>query len=310
MRGAGVSRPGSSGAYPDLIPLCFLLAARAWRKSYKLRNSVSELPYQLLALDLDGTLVTDDLIITQPVKAAIARAGQQGVIVTLSTGRMFQSALQFARELDLAVPLICYQGAMVRHSLTGETIYHQPVPLEVAQHFIAKTMEQRLHVNSYVDDRLYVAEMNEAARYYADLARVEANIVGDLLAFTDRPDRAPTKLVVVTEEDRTLAVVQEYQAAFGAGLYVTRSHARFAEAVNPQCNKGTALAALAKSLDIPREKVLAIGDNLNDLPMLKWAGLGIAVGNAGPIVQQSAHHVTQGRFAEGVIEAINEFVLV
>ncbi len=270
---------------------------------------MSSLAYQLVALDLDGTLITDDLIISLAVKAAIADAIEQGVVVTLSTGRMFQSAVQFARELNLAVPLICYQGAMVRHSITGQTIYHQPVPLELTRTFLKMTREQELHVNSYVDDRLYVAQASAAAHYYADLARVELNVVGDLLAFTNRPERAPTKLVIVTEEERTAAIVQEYQQAFGTSLYVTRSHARFAEAVSPECNKGTALAALAQSLDIPREKVMAIGDNLNDLPMLQWAGIGVAVNNAPPVVKEAAGFVTQASFSQGVIEALQRFVL-
>jgi Cof subfamily protein (haloacid dehalogenase superfamily) len=270
---------------------------------------VTELKYKLLALDLDGTLITDNLVITGAAKQAIAQAVEQGVVVTLATGRMFRSALLFAEELNLAAPLICYQGAMVRHSRTAETIFHQPLPYELARQFIELTQARGLHVNAYVDDHIYVAEMNEAARYYSNLARVPAEAVGNLLNFIDRPEKAPTKLVIVTDEAKTLAVLEEFQAAFGGALYVTRSHARFTEAVHPQCSKGVALRALARSLDIPIEKVIAIGDNLNDLPMLEAAGLSIAVANAGPVVKAKADFVTQGAVAEGVVEAINRFIL-
>ena len=270
---------------------------------------MSELKYKLLALDVDGTLVTDTLVITEAAKKAIAQAVEQGVIVTLATGRMFRSALIFANELNLSAPLICYQGAMVRHSGTGETIFHQPVPFELARRFIELAQKKNLHVNAYVDDHIYVAAMTPEAKYYSDLARVPAEVVGNLLNFIDRPEKAPTKLVVVTDEDETLAVLNEFQAAFGHSLYVTRSHARFTEAVHPECSKGVALRALAKSLDIPIEQVMAMGDNLNDLPMLEAAGFSVAVANAGPGVKEKADFVTEGAVAAGVVEAINRFIL-
>lgn len=270
---------------------------------------MAELNYKLLALDLDGTLITDNLVITEGAKQAIAQAVERGVVVTLATGRMFRSALLFAQELNLDASLICYQGAMVRHCRTGETVFHQPVPFDLARQFIELTQAHRLHVNAYVDDHIYVAEMNDEARYYSNLARVPAEAVGNLLNFIDRPEMAPTKLVIVTDEAKTLGVLHEFQAAFGDALYVTRSHARFTEAVHPQCSKGAALQALARSLDIPMEKVIAIGDNLNDLPLLEAAGLSIAVANASPIVKEKADFVTQGAVAEGVVEAINRFIL-
>ena len=270
---------------------------------------MTEPEYKLLALDLDGTLVGDDLVISEEVKIAIARAVEKGVVVTLATGRMFRSAVQFARELNLSAPLICYQGAMVRHSVTGETIYHLPLPLEPARRFIALAQQRGYHLNSYVDDHIYVAEMTEEARYYSDLARVPAEVVGDLLQFIDRPEREPTKLVIVTNEDKTLQALHEMEAAFEGQLYITRSHARFTEAVNLACSKGAALNALAQSLQISREEVIAIGDNLNDLPMLEYAGLSIAVANSGPVVKEKARYVTQGAIAAGVVEAINRFIL-
>ena len=265
--------------------------------------------YKLLALDVDGTLVTDDLIITVAVKQALAAVAARGVVVTLATGRMFRSARQFSDELELDVPLICYQGAMVRQSKTGQTIYHEPIPLDLARQFLTLTQAKGYHVNAYVDDHLYVASLTEEARYYSSLARVPAEVVGDLLTFLDRPERAPTKLVVIVDEDRTLGVVHELEGEFGDKLYVTRSHARFAEVVNPVCNKGAALAALARSLDIPREAVMAVGDNLNDLPMLEWAGLSVAVANAAPVVKEKAGYVTQAVVGAGVVEAVNRFIL-
>src|SRR3954470_1292866 len=87
---------------------------------------------RLLAIDLDGTLIGEDLVISPANRAAIAAAQAQGVRVTLATGRMFRSTVPFARELDITTPLICYQGALIRDPVSGETIYHQALPLAVA----------------------------------------------------------------------------------------------------------------------------------------------------------------------------------
>lgn len=270
---------------------------------------MTDLPYKLLALDLDGTLMTDDLVIIPEAQEAIAEAVQRGVIVTLATGRMFRSAVQFAQLLNLSAPLVCYQGAMIRHSVTGETLYHKPVPLDLGRAFILAAQERGHHVNAYVNDTLYVSSLTPEALYYANLGRVEANPVGPLLDFINSPEREPTKLVVVTNEDQTLAFMREMEAQFSPALYVTRSHARFTEAVNPACNKGVALQSLAERFDIPRSQVMAIGDNLNDLPMLEYAGLSVAVANASPQTKAVVKYVAQGAVATGVVEAIRKFVL-
>jgi Cof subfamily protein (haloacid dehalogenase superfamily) len=267
------------------------------------------LKYRLVALDLDGTLITDDLLISAEAQAAIAAAIERGVIVTLATGRMYRSALPFAQTLKLAAPLICYQGAMVRHSVTGETLYHQTVPLELARAFIQAAQDRNYHVNAYVDDVLYVEKVTPEAQFYSQLGRVEANPVGPLLDFVNSEAHRPTKLVVVTQEAETLALLHQLEARFSPDLYVTRSHPRLTEAINPVCNKGAALQALAEQLGLQREEVMAIGDNLNDLPMLQYAGLGVAVANASVATKEAAAYVTKAAIAAGVVEAIQKFVL-
>jgi Cof subfamily protein (haloacid dehalogenase superfamily) len=264
---------------------------------------------KLLAFDLDGTALGHDLVITDELKEVVAEAVARDVMVTIATGRMYRSALQFAKELNLDAPLICYQGAMVREISTGETIYHLPISHDLAREFISLARQREYHVNLYVDDHLYVEQLNDEARYYSELARVPAEAVGDLWEFLDRSERDPTKLVVITDEQRTPQALSDMQQKFGNRLYITRSNPRFTEALNPQCNKGTALASIAHSLGLVSARVMAIGDDHNDLPMLDYAGVSVAVANAGPIVRQRARHVTKGFGTDGVIEAIRHFIL-
>ena len=112
--------------------------------------------YKLLALDLDGTLIGLDLTISDKTKSAIAQLMSLGIIVTIATGRMFQSARPFAQELNIESPIICYEGAMIADPASAEVLWHKPVPLELARRVIEIATNHNLHVNAYLDDELYV----------------------------------------------------------------------------------------------------------------------------------------------------------
>src|SRR5438552_1882820 len=111
---------------------------------------------KLIALDLDGTIFADDLIISERMRQAMSTAKAVGVIVTIATGRMFRSARQIAADLGISEHLICYQGAMVAHSATGEILYHKTVPLDLAHQIILETGKRGLHLNLYLNDNIYV----------------------------------------------------------------------------------------------------------------------------------------------------------
>src|SRR4051812_2079908 len=101
---------------------------------------------KLIALDLDGTIFADDLIISERMRQAIRDAQAAGVVVIIATGRMFRSARQIAADLDIKEHLICYQGAMMAHSATGEILYHKTVPLDLTRQIIRETVEKGLHL--------------------------------------------------------------------------------------------------------------------------------------------------------------------
>jgi hypothetical protein len=266
---------------------------------------------KLIALDLDGTLFTDDLVISERTREAIKAAQASGVLVTLATGRMFTSARKIAGDLGIDAPLICYQGALVRHSGTGETLYHKTVPLHLTHEIIAATARRGLHLNVYLDDRLYVAHMTEGARYYSQINYgLELHEVGDLHAWLDAQEgQGPTKLVIVTPQEQTDAVLAEFSGQYGEQLQVTKSHPRFTEFTNKECSKGTALAFLAAYAGVRREEVMAIGDGHNDLDMLTWAGYGLAMPTAPQAVLDVAHSVCLPLHADGAAEAIERLVL-
>ncbi len=261
---------------------------------------------RLLALDLDGTLVKGARGVTERSRAAIRAAQDAGVAVTIATGRMFQSARRFAQSLDIHIPIICYQGAMVRHPDTGELVTSHVLPIEPALALVAYAKRHNLHVNAYVDDELYMERMTAEGRFYAETSRVDACLAKDLGAPIRR---GTTKLVIVTDEDRTVDLTEELRAEFGDVLEITRSHPRFAEAIRPGVDKGTGLRVVAQAQGVPVEETMAIGDNLNDLALVRAAGLGVAMGDGDPRVRAAADWVTGAYEQEGVASAIQRLIL-
>src|SRR5262249_37068032 len=124
---------------------------------------------RLVAIDLDGTLFGDDLVISAASRAAIAAVQARGVRVTLATGRMFRSTLPYAQELGISTPLICYQGALIRDPVSAATLFHLPLAQELALQVIGALQARGLYPNVYLNDNLYVAELNPGTEFYARL---------------------------------------------------------------------------------------------------------------------------------------------
>ena len=264
--------------------------------------------YRLIAIDLDGTLIDHSLTISPRVKRAIAAAQAQGVTVTLASGRMFAAMAPFAQELNITAPLICYQGGLVRHPVSGETTFHLAVPTALALEVVELARARGIQVNAFVDDRLHVETLTPEAEVYMRIANVEATVVPDLAGFlTDNPS---SKLVLVNlDEEKTDRLVAELTAHFGDRLGITKSHPYYTEAIHPDVNKGRALTQLADALGVPLAQVMGIGDNLNDLSLVQTAGFGVAMGNGAPRVKAAADFVTATFEEDGVAVAIEEHVL-
>lgn len=266
---------------------------------------------KLLALDLDGTIYHDDLTVSDRTRAAIAAAQEQGVIVAIATGRMYKSASAIAADLGIHGPMICYQGAMIRDTETGDTLVHTTVPITLAHQVIAEASQRGLHLNIYLNDALYVGEITDEGRFYARInLDLELNVVGELSKWLDAQHPfEPTKLVIVTEPNITDEVLDEFSSLFGEQLQVTKSHPKFTEFTNKASSKGKALAQLAALYNIDQADVMAIGDGLNDLDMIEWAGWGVAMQNSPQVVRDAARIVCSPISHDGAADAIERHIL-
>lgn len=261
---------------------------------------------RLVAVDVDDTLVDDDLRIVKANAEAIRRARREGIAVTLATGRMYASLEHYARELGLdGMPLIAYNGAWVR-DLAGREYLHRPLPKVLVLELVRLARELGATLNVYVDDRLYVEEEGEPVEYYMSIAQVEAHRVDDLAAFVGAlpEDGGSTKALMVVDEADAAALTDRLQAEYRGRLEIVRSKPRFIEFTAPGVSKGEALRHVAAHLGVEQEEVMAIGDSYNDISMLQYAGIGVAVRNAPPEVQAAADWIVAAHDEGGVAEAL------
>jgi len=272
---------------------------------------------RLLVLDIDGTLAGESNQINAPVLEAIGQVQQRGVAVAIATGRMYQSALRFHQAVGSTLPLMAYQGAFIKDPHTDTLHRHTPLPRRLALEILAylAPMEARndLSIHLYIDDQLHVRAVIDDTKAYAERSGIEPIAAGDLATLlVDAPTLETTKLLTLSDQTDLLSDILSHlgQRYPLEDLYLTRSVEYFVEATHPQANKGEAVRFVAEDLlGLKPDQVMTIGDNYNDLEMLRYAGLGVAMGDAPDPVKRGADWVAPGVEADGVAVALREFLL-
>lgn len=271
---------------------------------------------RLVVLDIDGTLAGASNHITPAVLAAIARVQRQGIAVAVATGRMYQSALRFHQAVGSALPLLAYQGAYIQDPRTQVLHRHTPLPRTLVADLLAQLAPLEaagdISIHLYINDQLHVRAIIDDTEAYAERSGIRPVAVGDLAPFlAQQPALTITKLLALGPNPAIMETLldqlgQRYPAD---QLYLTRSTDCFFEATHPQGNKGAAVRWLAeKHLGLRPEQVLAIGDNFNDVTMLTYAGVGIAMGDAPAGVQAAANWVAPGVEEDGVAVALETWI--
>ncbi|MGC8669396.1 MAG: Cof-type HAD-IIB family hydrolase [Chthonomonadales bacterium] len=262
------------------------------------------LPYRLAAIDLDGTLLGPDHRISPRNACAVRALMEAGVTCVIASGRMHQATVRFAEELGITGPIISYNGAMVRDVRTREVWHHLRVPAAPAAEVIRFCAEHGYHLNYYLNDHLYVAERGPWAEFYVRQTGSPMEVIGDLLPLQGTE---PTKMILIDAPPTIERLLGLFRQRFGDTLYITRTNPEYLEFMNPRSDKGTALALVASRLGVVREETMAFGDGENDIPMIRWAGLGVAMADAGASVRAAADAVAPAHDEDGLgqfIEAL------
>ncbi|HEX2755427.1 MAG TPA: HAD-IIB family hydrolase [Candidatus Limnocylindrales bacterium] len=273
-------------------------------------------PIGLIALDLDGTLIGEDLVLGPRTVAAIGAARARGVAVSIVTGRMTTSALPFARRLGLIDPIVAYQGALVRalppaasDPHLGRILAHRPLAPAAAREVIAwaKGVGLEPHVNHL--ERFVIQRDDPRAEDYSTFLGARAEVVEDLRAWLRFPI---SKVIAVGPATDPIpeSILAEGRRRFAGRAAVTISHPRFLEFLAPGVSKLVGVRHLARRARVPLGRVLAVGDQFNDLEMIAGVGHGAAMPSAPAQVRAAARYLAPPVGEEGTAQLIEQLVLV
>jgi Cof subfamily protein (haloacid dehalogenase superfamily)/HAD superfamily hydrolase (TIGR01509 family) len=262
---------------------------------------------KLLIADVDGTMVTRDKVLTARTIEAVDRLRASGVMFTITSGRPPRGMAGLVAALKLTAPLAAFNGGMyVKPDLTT-VLEQRTIPPDIARQAVDYMLQAGLDVWVYQGADWFLRDP-EAFR-----APRERNNVGfDPVVIADlhRVLAAPIKLVGVSEDTARVARCEaELSMRLGTEASAVRSTPYYLDVTHPEANKGMVVREASRLLRLPLEQIAAIGDMSNDLPMLTTAGLGIAMGNAGPEVQRFARHVTRSNDEDGFAYAVDSFIL-
>lgn len=271
--------------------------------------------YRLVALDIDGTVSDREGKIRPRVKEAVAAAQARGVIVTLATGRRFRAALPIAQDLNIQAPLVLNNGALVADPQRAEVLHYRPLAVNTARLALALLRERGTAPIAYRHtwegpDVFYERESKDPwFREIENRPGVARKLSNLLTAARPAPDK-----ILVYEQSGVLSELTDHMQQVLPGrfrIYLQQysdGHGVL-ELVHAACSKAAALRRMAQALGVPREEILAIGDNQNDLEMLRFAGKGVAMGNATAEIQAHADWVAPSLHEDGVAAALERFVL-
>ncbi|MGH2508645.1 MAG: Cof-type HAD-IIB family hydrolase, partial [Ktedonobacteraceae bacterium] len=281
---------------------------------HSMENLTSEI--KMIAIDIDGTLLTPAGQITTRTRAAIQVAQRAGIIVTLATARRYTTAGMIAAELGIKLPLIVYDGSLIA-SYPAATILHRQllsaqVVCQAVEIFQQHAIQPVIHPCDCPNEEVWLGPIEhdhlELATYVSQanerLCRMSYAALGTLLV-------DPLRVVAFASEEAIRRMLPQIVALDCAWHLLTLGSYGCAELtlMNPGCSKASGVAALAAHYAIPLAQVMAIGDNTNDVVMLQSVGWGVAMGQAPEVVKAVANAVTASNSEDGVALAIERYAL-
>jgi len=262
----------------------------------------------LVAIDLDGTLLNSSKEITQTTSFILDEVRRRkSVHLVLASARPPRSVMPFYRSLKLDTPMINYNGALVYDPSSSRVVMHRPIAAKTARRIVelAREIDSQVFVSAEILDRWYTDAVSE--QYFT------------ATALTHRPDMvAPigqwliepvTKLLLLGPDEMLLRLAAAVQQEFPYQVSMVQTEGNLLQIMHATVSKAQALRVVAGELGVSREEVMAIGDNANDVPMLRWAGVAVAMANAAPSALEAADFVTDHHDADGAAKAIHRLLL-
>lgn len=267
---------------------------------------------KILFLDLDGTLLNDEKIITPGNEAAIRKALSNGHKIVINTGRASSSALRLAKELKLDMDgcyAITYNGACIFDIYRQKAIYRAAIPREYVRHVMALASEQGIHAHTYSETEVVSEKDNADLKQYLKNTGMTAQVVSDACDYLEED---PCKVLIVDYAKRGLFPKYRESIREWAVGKVDYFHSceELLEVVAPGVSKGNAIHRLCEYVDIPLENSVSAGDADNDISMIQATKIGVIMKNAAPHMYPYGNYITEhDNNHDGIAEIIEKFIL-
>jgi Cof subfamily protein (haloacid dehalogenase superfamily) len=265
--------------------------------------------FKMIVLDLDDTLLRDDQTISGRTKDALLQAQEAGVKVVLASGRPTFGMRWVAKELKLdqyGSYILSFNGSKIIDCKTNEEKYSRTLSAEAVHRLYDLSKREEVGILTYAEDAIVVEEPSQFASIESELTGLPVKVVSN---FKEAIKEPVVKALMLKEAGRLVEVEKKLQAELEGELSVMRSKPFFLEFTQLGVTKGASLDYLIKPMGIKAEEVIAIGDSYNDLAMIEFAGLGVAMGNAPEDIKEKADFVTASNMEDGIAEVVEEFVL-
>jgi Cof subfamily protein (haloacid dehalogenase superfamily) len=264
--------------------------------------------FKMICLDIDGTLLNSQHKISRNTKKVIQIvANERQIPVILVSARMPKGILFLQKELEIIQPIICYSGALILDKDTT-ILLNQVIPASSFEAIYNYVQNTNVHISFYKDDEWYIEEMDQWAKQESKITSITPTIVNfnSLIESWRQEGTGPSKILCMSEPNKINSLAENVK---GDKLNIYPSKPTYLEIMPKEASKTSAIDFLREIFHIKQCEILAIGDNYNDIDMIEYAGLGIAMGNAPDKVKDCANAVTLNNDEDGVAEAIKKYVL-
>lgn len=262
---------------------------------------------KLVATDIDGTILPYDKEFTPEVRNCIKELTKNDVKVVIVTGRMHAAARLVAQNLGLDTPVVSYQGGLIKKSASDyTTLYERCLPIEDSKKIISWAKTNNVHLNLYSNDILYVEEDDDTIKRYADYQNVQYQVK----PFEEIELSHINKLLAIdyTNEERVTSWINKMTKDM-SHLYIIKSTPYFCEFSTKEATKACAVNFLRQYWNLKENEVLTIGDQDNDIELLKAGDISVAMGNGTDELKKYADYITDTVDNNGFVKAVNKFVL-
>lgn len=264
--------------------------------------------FKMICLDIDGTLLNSNHEITENVKEAInIVANEKKIPVILVSARMPKGITFLQRELGIEQPIICYSGALILDK-NNEVLSKEFIEVSKLENIYKLVGENNIHMSLYKDNEWYIEEMDYWAKQESEITNIIPKVANfnELIEEWEIEGTGPNKILCMANPDE-INFLKENTKTSDLNIYPSKP--TYLEIMPTNASKTSAINVLQKKFNVEKSEIIAMGDNYNDIDMLEYAGIGIAMGNAPEDVKKHANDITSTNNEDGVAEAIKKYVI-